>query len=435
MRVLVYGIGVTGQAVADALVAHGHTTVLADDEPGRADVQPRPRGADLDALLESVDALVPSPGVPEHHTAVAGALARGLPVVSELDLATDWETERVASGARPRPVLAITGTDGKTTVTTMVTEMMEASGRKALAVGNTDVPFVAALDEDVETFVVEASSFRLRFAERFSPRVATWLNVAPDHLDWHPSLEAYAAAKARIYEHQAADAVAVGNAGDEIVLAHLRRAPGRRVTFDSDHGEYHVRDGEIMTPGDGSILPVSELTRQLPHDVANALAATATALEGGATRDGVREVLRTFRGLPHRVSFVTEADGIRWYDDSKATAPHATSAAISGFERVVLIAGGRNKGLDLTALADQSARVRAVVAIGESAGDVAAAFSGRAPVTEAGSMSEAVSAARRLAHPGDAVLLSPGCASFDWYRNYAERGDDFVRAVHELVGS
>ena len=115
------------------------------------------------------------------------ALARGLPVVSELDLATDWETERVASGARPRPVLAITGTDGKTTVTTMVTEMMEASGRKALAVGNTDVPFVAALDEDVETFVVEASSFRLRFAERFSPRVATWLNVAPDHLDWHPS--------------------------------------------------------------------------------------------------------------------------------------------------------------------------------------------------------------------------------------------------------
>jgi UDP-N-acetylmuramoylalanine--D-glutamate ligase len=173
----------------------------------------------------------------------------------------------------------------------------------------------------------------------------------------------------------------------------------------------------------------------MPHDVANALAATATALEGGATRDGVREVLRTFRGLPHRVAFVAEADGIRWFDDSKATAPHATTAAISGFERVVLIAGGRNKGLDLTALADQAARVRAVVAIGESAADVAAAFSGRAPVTEAGSMSEAVSAARRLAHPGDAVLLSPGCASFDWYRNYAERGDDFVRAVHELVGS
>jgi UDP-N-acetylmuramoylalanine--D-glutamate ligase len=435
MRVLVYGIGVTGEAVARALVAHGHSTLLADDEPGAPDVHVRPRDSELDALLGSADALVPSPGVPEHHPAIVGAVARGLPIVSELDLATDWEAERMARGGAPRQVLAITGTDGKTTVTTMVTAMLEASGGKALAVGNTEVPFVAALDEDVETFVVEASSFRLRFAERFSPRVATWLNLAPDHLDWHSSLEAYAAAKARIYEHQAADAVAVGNAGDEIVLAHLRRAPGRRVTFGADRGEYHVRDGEIMTPGDGPILPVSELTRQLPHDVANALAATATALEGGATRDGVREVLRTFRGLPHRVAFVAEADGIRWFDDSKATAPHATTAAISGFERVVLIAGGRNKGLDLTALADQAARVRAVVAIGESAADVAAAFSGRAPVTEAGSMSEAVSAARRLAHPGDAVLLSPGCASFDWYRNYAERGDDFVRAVHELVGS
>jgi UDP-N-acetylmuramoylalanine--D-glutamate ligase len=317
----------------------------------------------------------------------------------------------------------------------MVTDMMKASGRTALAVGNTDLPFVAALDDDVETFVVEASSFRLRFAERFSPRVATWLNLAPDHLDWHPSIEAYAAAKARIYEHQTADAVAGGNAEDEVVAARLRGARARPVTFGAERGGYRVENGQLMTPTEGPLLSVSELARQLPHDVANALAASATALEGGATLDGVRDALRAFRGLPHRVAFVAEADGIRWYDDSKATAPHATVAAISGFERVVLIAGGRNKGLDLTALAEQAARVRAVVAIGESAGDVAAAFSGRAPVTEAGSMTEAVSTARRLAHRGDAVLLSPGCASFDWYRNYAERGDDFVRAVRELVGA
>jgi UDP-N-acetylmuramoylalanine--D-glutamate ligase len=435
MRALVYGLGVTGAAVADALVAHGHTTVLADDAPAVDGVHVRPRGADLDALLESVDALVPSPGVPEHHPAIVGALAHGLPIVSELDLATDWEAERLAGGAPSRPVLAITGTDGKTTVTTMVTDMMKASGRTALAVGNTDLPFVAALDDDVETFVVEASSFRLRFAERFSPRVATWLNLAPDHLDWHPSIEAYAAAKARIYEHQTADAVAVGNAEDEVVAAHLRGARARPVTFGAERGGYRVENGQLMTPTEGPLLSVSELARQLPHDVANALAASATALEGGATLDGVRDALRAFRGLPHRVAFVAEADGIRWYDDSKATAPHATVAAISGFERVVLIAGGRNKGLDLTALAEQAARVRAVVAIGESAGDVAAAFSGRAPVTEAGSMTEAVSTARRLAHRGDAVLLSPGCASFDWYRNYAERGDAFVRAVRELVGA
>jgi UDP-N-acetylmuramoylalanine--D-glutamate ligase len=195
MRVLVYGIGVTGEAVARALVAHGHSTLLADDEPGALDVHVRPRDSELDALLESVDALAPSPGVPEHHPAIVGAVAHGLPVLSELDLATDWEAERIAHGGAPRQVLAITGTDGKTTVTTMVTEMLEASGGKALAVGNTEVPFVAALEEDVDTFVVEASSFRLRFAERFSPTVATWLNLAPDHLDWHPSLEAYAAAR------------------------------------------------------------------------------------------------------------------------------------------------------------------------------------------------------------------------------------------------
>ncbi len=397
MRVLVYGIGVTGEAVARALVAHGHSTLLADDEPGALDVHVRPRDSELDALLDSADALAPSPGVPEHHPAIVGAVAHGMPVLSELDLATEWEAERIAHGGAPRQVLAITGTDGKTTVTTMVTEMLEASGGKALAVGNTEVPFVAALDEDVDTFVVEASSFRLRFAERFSPTVATWLNLAPDHLDWHSSLEAYAAAKARIYEHQAADAVALGNAEDEVVLARLRDARARQITFGAERGGYRVENGQLVTPAEGPLLPVGELTRRLPHDIANALAATATALEGGATLDGVREVLRTFRGLPHRVAFVAEADGIRWYDDSKATAPHATAAAISGFDRVVLIAGGRNKGLDLTALADQSARVRAVVAIGESAGDVAAAFSGRAPVTEAGSMSEAVSAARRLA--------------------------------------
>ena len=173
----------------------------------------------------------------------------------------------------------------------------------------------------------------------------------------------------------------------------------------------------------------------MPHDIANALAAAATALEGGGSIDPVRSVLRTFEGLPHRVSFVAEADGIRWYDDSKATAPHATAAAVAGFDHVVLIAGGRNKGLDLSALADSADRVRAVVAIGESAGDVAAAFASRVPVIEARSMDEAVAAARRAARAGDAVLLSPGCASFDWYRNYKERGDDFVRAVRELVGS
>jgi UDP-N-acetylmuramoylalanine--D-glutamate ligase len=173
----------------------------------------------------------------------------------------------------------------------------------------------------------------------------------------------------------------------------------------------------------------------MPHDVANALAASATALAGGATIAGARQGLLGFRGLPHRVSFVGEAGGVSYYDDSKATAPHATLAAVRGFESVVLIAGGRNKGLDLAALRDGAAHLRAVVAIGEAAPEIAEAFAGLRPVRRAWSMDEAVSVASGLARGGDAVLLSPGCASFDWYGSYGERGDDFARVVRALIGA
>jgi UDP-N-acetylmuramoylalanine--D-glutamate ligase len=428
MRALVYGMGITGEAVAVALAARGIDIECADDERRADGVHLRPRDGALSTLLDSVDMLVPSPGVPEHHPAIVEASRRGLAIVSELDLATDWDEAH-------RSVVAITGTDGKTTVTTMVTDMLNASGRKALAVGNTDVPFVAALDEAVDVFVVEASSFRLRFAERFAPQVATWLNLAPDHLDWHGTVDAYGQAKARIFEHQSTDAVAIGNADDPVVMAALTNAPARHVTFGERVGDYRARGSELVAATGELLVAVDALPRALPHDVANALAAAATALEAGASIEAVRSVLTTFKGLPHRVAFVVEADGIRWYDDSKATAPHATAAAVAGFDHVVLIAGGRNKGLDLSALAATAGHVRAVVAIGESAADVAAAFASRVPVIEAGSMDEAVAAARRAARAGDAVLLSPGCASFDWYRSYAERGDDFVRAVHEQVGA
>jgi UDP-N-acetylmuramoylalanine--D-glutamate ligase len=169
--------------------------------------------------------------------------------------------------------------------------------------------------------------------------------------------------------------------------------------------------------------------------VANALAAAGSALESGATVEGVRRGLREFRGLPHRVTLVGESGGVRFYDDSKATAPHAVLAALRGFDSVVLIAGGRNKGLDLSVLTEEAGRVRAVVAIGEAAPDVQRAFAGTRPVTVAVSMDEAVAAAAAAARPGDAVVLSPGCASFDWYRNYGERGDDFTRSVQALASA
>jgi UDP-N-acetylmuramoylalanine--D-glutamate ligase len=445
-RWLVLGLGVTGRAVLRGLVSRGEPAVAVDDRPtdaGRAlarelgvDLVEAPDADRLAALVRASGAVVPSPGVPDHHPVFRLAADAGVAVRSEFDLATGWD---------PRPLLAVTGTDGKTTVVTLVTAMLAASGLRAVAAGNTEVPLVAAIeDPDTEVFVVEASSFRLLHSERFAPSVATWLNLGADHLDAHASLADYEAAKARIWAHQGPDQVAVGNADDPVVARHLATAPARRVTFgltpDADHhvadhhvAHYHVADGHLVVAGGERLLAVEELPRAFPHDLANALAATATALEGGATLDGVRAALRTFRGLPHRVALVGESGGVAYYDDSKATTPHAALAAIGGFESVVLIAGGRNKGLDLGTLRDGAERIRAVVAIGEAADEVAAAFDGVRPVRLAASMDDAVLAASKEARPGDAVLLSPACASFDRYPGYAARGDDFVRAVTDLI--
>jgi UDP-N-acetylmuramoylalanine--D-glutamate ligase len=435
---LVLGLGVTGRAVLRALVAHGDHAVVVDDHPtdaGRSlavelDVElvEAPDTATLASLVGRVDAVVPSPGVPDHHPVFATAAAAGVQILSEFDLAARWDD---------RPHVAITGTDGKTTVTELTRAMLEASGRRAVAVGNTEVPLVAAIDDPtVDVFVVEASSFRLLHSARYAPAVGVWLNLAPDHLDNHTSLAAYTAAKNRIWADQRADQVAIGNADDPVVADHLRSAPARHVTFGLDPSADHHLAGDRLVLADGSTLAaVGELHRSFPHDVANALAAAAGTIHGGGSAAGARAALLEFRGLPHRVALVGEAGGVRWYDDSKATAPHATRAALRGFESVVLIAGGRNKGLDLGELADEVDHVRAVVAIGEAGPDVAAAFDGRRPVRTATSMDDAVHEAASLARSGDVVLLSPACASFDWYRSYAERGDDYVRAVRAHLAS
>jgi len=431
----VLGLGVTGQAVLRALVAHGEEAVAVDDRPtpaGRAvaeqlgvELVEAPDVPTLHRLVMAAGAVVPSPGVPDHHSVFAAAAEASVPVLSEFDLAAQWDD---------RPLVAITGTDGKTTVTELTRAMLEASGLEARAVGNTEVPLVAAIeDPEVDVFVVEASSFRLLHSGHFAPDVGTWLNIAPDHLDNHASFDLYMAAKARIWSRQSADQVAIGNADDPMVAAHLARAPARHVTFglgpDADH---RLEGGRLVLASGELLADVDELPRAFPHDLANALAAAASALHGGGTASGAHDALVAFRGLPHRVSLVGEAGGVRWYDDSKATAPHATRAAVRAFPSVVLIAGGRNKGLDLSELAEEAPHLRAVVAIGEAAPDVAAAFDGLRPVQSAASMDEAVAAAASLARSGDVVLLSPACASFDWYSSYAERGDDFVRAVNDL---
>ena len=432
MHALVLGLAVTNEAVARQVVARGGRVVVLDDRPSDASRE-RALGLgvelhatdeiDVTAMLAEVDVVLPTPGMSIDHPVIQSAITAGVPVWSEFELAAEWDE---------RPIVAVTGTNGKTTVTTLVTSMLEASGRVVVDAGNNDLPLVDALDRtDVELFVVEASSFRLQFTNRFRPVVAAWLNLAPDHLDWHPTLEHYAAAKFRIWEHQRLDDVAVANIDDDEVMRWSTRAPGRVVTFGLSKGDYRIADGALRTPTGATVVRVDELQRRLPHELSNFLAAAAVSIEAGASLDAVRDVLVAFEGLPHRVQLVGDAGGVQWYDDSKATTPASVAAAVSGFASVVLIAGGRNKGLDLDGLRSLAPHLRGLVAIGEAGPDMAAIFEGTTTIVSATSMDDAVRQAAELARSGDAVVLSPGCASYDWYRDYNERGDDFARAVDD----
>jgi UDP-N-acetylmuramoylalanine--D-glutamate ligase len=438
-RVLVHGLAVTGASTVRALQRRGIDVVVVDDsvdESRRAlaaelGVELIEAPADPSALVASFDVVAPSPGVPETNPIVVAALDAGVPLRSEIELAYRWEQER-PGGARP--MIAITGTDGKTTTTLMAAAMLDAAGVRTVAAGNTDVPLVDALEMDVDAFVVECTSFRLAWTEAFRAQAAVWLNLAPDHLNWHRSMASYELAKSRIFAAQRPGDVAIGFAADAIVVRHLAGARARRRTFALSGADYHLAGDELVGP-DGPIAARATMARSLPHDVTNALAAAAAVLETGLARpDDVATALAAFVGPPHRIELVGEVDGVRWFDDSKATTPHAASVAIRGFDDVVLIAGGRNKGLDLAPMTDGIDRVRAVVAIGEAAPAIEALFSPARRVVTAASMGEAVTVAATLAHPGDVVLLSPGCASFDWYPTggYPARGDDFRHHVDEL---
>lgn len=433
------GLAVTGRAVARSLLARDWDVSAADDRPGpdgrRAaaelgiDLAEAPTADQLARLTSGAELVVVSPGVPAAHPVFS--LPPGPEIVSEVELAGRWATA---------PMVAVTGTNGKTTVVTLVARMLAESGVKAVAAGNIGLPLIEAVDAlpaGEGVLVVEVSSFQLALTSSFHPSVATWLNLAEDHLDWHPTLDHYAAAKARIWSNQGPDDVAVVNADDGAVMraASGPAAPRSRVvTFGREGGDYRCRDGVLVDPEGAPIVAVGELPRAFPHDVANSLAAVASAVPAGATPAGCRRALLGFEGLPHRVAYVRESGGVRFYDDSKATTPASVLAALSGFDSVVLIAGGRNKGLDLTVLRAAAPRIRSVVAIGEASGEVEDAFAGLRPVRRASTMREAVQQAAAAARPGDAVLLSPGCASFDWYRSYGERGDDFVAAVGRLTG-
>lgn len=459
-RALVHGLGVAGLATARALRARGFDLVLADDAPNderRAaagalgvELVECPTDAVIDRIVRSVDLVAPAPGVPETHEVVRAAQRLDVALRTELDLAYEWEQMRVGG---PRPMVAVTGTDGKTTTTLMVASLLEAAGHRVAAAGNTDLPLVDAIDLDVDVFAVECSSFRLSWLRSFRAEAAVWLNLAPDHLNWHTSMDSYEFAKANVWRLQRPHDVAVGWIDDAIVQRHLAGAPGRHVSFGLDAGDYRARvsgtrGADVLAelvgpdcPPGSSLASSSDLRRRLPHDLTNALAAIAACVESGLVSAGeVATGLQRFEFPPHRIEPVGEIDGAIWYNDSKATTPHAALTAIRAFPTVVLIAGGKNKGLDLSSLASEPARVRAVVAIGLASGEVADAFAGVCPVQMVpvhgkDGMADAVAAARSFARPGDAVLLAPACASFDWYPDggYPARGDHFRALVQQLI--
>ncbi|MSO14936.1 MAG: UDP-N-acetylmuramoyl-L-alanine--D-glutamate ligase [Ilumatobacteraceae bacterium] len=437
-RVAVFGLALAGAAAARALAARGIEVVLSDDviidehrhlarELG-CTIVPVATQSDVVAFLNGVDVLIPAPGVAPLHRVVVEALARDISVRTEIDIAYEWEQQR--SGG-PRPILGVTGTDGKTTTTMITAALLRGGGRSVGEVGNTDLPFMAAVDLPFDAFVVECSSFRLQFTDVFRCDASVWLNLAPDHLDWHGSIEKYTEAKRRLWAYSRNSDVVIAPTDNDVILKSARATPARCVTFGLDAGDYMVSSGSLMSPH-GVICSVDELWRALPHDITNSLAAAALVIESGLSVVGdVAAPLHNFESAHHRIELVGHFDGSAWYDDSKATSPHAALTAIRSFEHIVLIAGGRNKDLDLTQMATEPKRMAGVVAIGDDAGAIRQAFEGVCVVSDATSMDEAVALAHGMAKNGATVLLSPGCTSYDWYNNYNERGDDFQDKVRK----
>ncbi|CAN5851180.1 UDP-N-acetylmuramoyl-L-alanine--D-glutamate ligase [soil metagenome] len=429
MRLLVFGSGVSGRGAARLAARLGHRVTVYDQEA----IDPTDlldvgaglvAGAWDGALLEGVDLVVVSPGFSERSLPVVETLERGVPVWSEIEFA--WrQIEHI-------PVIAVTGTNGKTTVTEAVASMLAASGLRAPAAGNIGTALSDIVAEPFDVAVVEVSSFQLRFIERFHPRAAALLNLAVDHLDWHGSPQAYAAAKARIFERQEPDDMLVFDCDDPGAVGAVARAPSRLHPVSGRHlppGGSGVADGVIRFADHG--LSVGGLPTRDPARLVDLVAAGVLSLELGAAPEAVTEVILTHENGSHRRTIIGSIGGVDFVDDSKATNPHAALAAIEAFPSVVLIAGGMAKGLDVSPLAAGST-VKAVVAIGESA-HVLLATAG-AKGHPASTMDEAVQTAHALARPGDTVLLAPGAASFDQYESYAARGEAFTDAFERLRG-
>ena len=452
-RVLVIGLGRSGIASCAVLRARG-ATVLATDEKALAALADTIAGlaerdvkfvapADLDSILGTLSSAVVSPGVPLNGELVRRVQNARVPVYSEIEVAY-----RIGKA----PMIAITGTKGKTTTTALTGALFAAAGITTHVGGNIgnaliNETFVAAPGDVV---VAEVSSFQLESIRSFKPKISAILNLSPDHLDRYHSMDEYAEAKFRIFANQGPGDTFVGNLDDPIVAgladtSTAGRVPARAWWFAlAPHRQttLYVRD-EIITlapptgdPRPVRIMPVSEIPLPGRHNVSNTLAALSIGLAYGLDPEVLRGAVRAFEGLPHRLQRVAVAGGVTYVDDSKSTNPGSVVAALESFSQpVVLIAGGKSKRTDFTAMGKAVAKyAKAVVLIGEAADELSGVIS-KPSAARAASMEEAVAIARGLAEPGDVVLLSPGCASFDMFSSAEQRGDEFTRYATALVGA
>jgi UDP-N-acetylmuramoylalanine--D-glutamate ligase len=443
-QVLVLGLGDTGLSAVRALARRGARLRAADTRaapPALGAVRAEHPEVELalgpfaEALLAGVDAVVASPGVALGEPVLRAALGRGIEVVGDVEIFAR-EVARVAPGSR---VLAITGTNGKSTVTALAGAMGKAAGLRTVVAGNIGLPVLDVLDGPeaarTQLFVLELSSYQLETTSSLALDAAAMLNLSQDHLDRYGSMEAYARAKARIFLHAKTRVVNRDDAWSRAMAGGARTFSfGLGVPRSADEWGFDAARA-TMRRGAEDLMPVDAMAMKGLHNAANGLAAHALLSAIDAPKPALVAALREFKGLRHRVELVAEARGVRFYDDSKGTNVGATVAALEGFTTpVVLIAGGDGKGQDFSPLAPAVAkRARAVVLIGRDAPAMAAAFAGTGvPIERADSMPQAVEAAFGRAQAGDSVLLSPACASFDMFRNYGHRGDAFAEAARAL---
>ncbi|MFJ4270810.1 UDP-N-acetylmuramoyl-L-alanine--D-glutamate ligase [Streptomyces coelicoflavus] len=461
-HVTVAGLGVSGVPAAKVLLGLGaHVTVVNDGDDERARTQAAEleslgatvRLGDGDTLPEGTELIVTAPGWKPTKPLFTAAGQAGVPVWGDVELA--WRL-RGLDGRKAAPWLAVTGTNGKTTTVQMLASILKAAGLHTAAVGNIGVSLLDAVTGDTEydVLAVELSSYQLHWAPSLRAHSAAVLNLAPDHLDWHGSMEAYAADKGRIYEGNRVACVynVADKATEELVRAADVEEGCRAVGFTlgtPGPSQLGVVEGllvdrafvEDRQKNAQELAEVSDVNPPAPHNIANALAAAGLARAFGVSAAAVRDGLRAFTPDAHRIAHVADVDGVAYVDDSKATNTHATEASLAAYESIVWIAGGLAKGATFDELVVGAAkRLRGAVLIGADRALIREALARHAPEvpvvdldrTDTGAMLQAVQEARRLARPGDTVLLAPACASMDMFTNYNQRGDAFAQAVREL---